>query len=261
MPFLAIHVVWLCRKPCGVSPSLTGGQQASGRHRRAAPQLPGQWPAAALWTMILQMGGLAGPRKSARWAARGVLRADQPRSSPARWGANRSPGTAGGHEATGMPGHAVASTTTSRPSLPSAGALSVAGRAEEPPGLVTVPMVAAVGTEEHVPATAAVLGGAGTSLPCALRAWAVSSPARKERLRELYRHQLPTPGADGLTALSAVIGRKLGLTNIPLLCGLRSSHTRPEHLAVNYSRRRPMKIVQQVRPPQPGLLIFTQTAT
>jgi hypothetical protein len=41
----------------------------------------------------------------------------------------------------------------------------VAGRAEDPPRVVTVPVVAAVGAEEHVPAAAAVLADAGTSLP------------------------------------------------------------------------------------------------
>ena len=34
---------------------------------------------------------------------------------------------------------------------------------------------------------------------------------RKERLRELYRQHLPTPGADGLAALAAVIGPQAGL--------------------------------------------------
>jgi integrase len=34
---------------------------------------------------------------------------------------------------------------------------------------------------------------------------------KKERLRELYRQHLPTPGADGLAALAAVIGPQAGL--------------------------------------------------
>ena len=60
---------------------------------------------------------------------------------------------------------------------------------------------------------------------------------KKERLRELYHQHLPTPGADGLAALPRSSVRKLGLTNIPLLCGLRSSPPRTEHLGMNESRR------------------------
>jgi hypothetical protein len=45
-------------------------------------------------------------------------------------GVNRFPGTVGGHDAAGLPGHAVASTTTRRPGLPLAGSYrpSQAGR-------------------------------------------------------------------------------------------------------------------------------------
>ena len=39
----------------------------------------------------------------------------------------------------------------------------------------------------------------------------LDSLRRKERLRELYLRHLPTSGADGLTALAAVIGPQAGL--------------------------------------------------
>jgi len=39
MPSSAIHVLWPCRRPWGVSPSLTGSQQASGASPAGCPQL------------------------------------------------------------------------------------------------------------------------------------------------------------------------------------------------------------------------------
>ena len=53
MPSSAIHVLWLCRKPWGVSPSLTGSQQASGASLAGCSPLPGQSPAAFLWATVL----------------------------------------------------------------------------------------------------------------------------------------------------------------------------------------------------------------
>ncbi len=69
-------------------------------------------------------------RVPAGWAAARVLRPDQARGALPDGGSNGSPGTTGGHDATGMPGHAVASTTTSLPGCPFAGGCrpSQAGR-------------------------------------------------------------------------------------------------------------------------------------
>ena len=53
MPSSAIHVLWLCRKPCGVSPSLAGSQHASGASSAGVSPLPGQWSPAVLWALIL----------------------------------------------------------------------------------------------------------------------------------------------------------------------------------------------------------------
>ena len=96
---------------------------------RAFSPLPGQWSPAVLWVMILpsRRSRIAYPHDGQRPVfsvpiSRGVPLPDG--------GANRSPGTAGGHEATGMPGHVVVSTTTRRPGLPLAGGCrpSQAGR-------------------------------------------------------------------------------------------------------------------------------------
>ena len=107
MPSSTIHVLWLCRKPCGVSPSLDGSQHASGASSAGVSLLPGQWSPAVLWAMIL-------PSRRSRTAyphdgQRPVFSVPISRGVPLPdGGANRSPGTAGGHEATGMPGHAGA---------------------------------------------------------------------------------------------------------------------------------------------------------
>ena len=96
---------------------------------RAFSPLPGQWSPAVLWVMILPSSRslIAYPHDGQRPVfsvpiSRGVPLPDG--------GANRFPGTAGGHEATGMPGHAVVSTMTSLPGLPLAGGCrpSQAGR-------------------------------------------------------------------------------------------------------------------------------------
>jgi len=42
IPSSVIHVLWPCRRPCGVSPSLPGSQQASGTSPAAGSLLPGQ---------------------------------------------------------------------------------------------------------------------------------------------------------------------------------------------------------------------------
>ena len=129
MPSSAIHVLWLCRKPCGVSPSLTGSQHASGTSPAGGSPLPEQGSAAVLWAMVLpsRRSLTAYPHDGQRpvpsvLTSRGVPRPDG--------GANRRPGTAGGHDATGMPGHVVASTTTSLAGLWFAGGCrpSQAGR-------------------------------------------------------------------------------------------------------------------------------------
>jgi hypothetical protein len=39
---LGTHVLWPCRRPCGVRPSLTGSQQASGVSPAGCSPLPGQ---------------------------------------------------------------------------------------------------------------------------------------------------------------------------------------------------------------------------
>jgi hypothetical protein len=50
---LGIQVLWPCRRPCGVSPSLTGSQQASGASPAGCSPPPGQGPGSLLWAMIL----------------------------------------------------------------------------------------------------------------------------------------------------------------------------------------------------------------
>ena len=42
MPSSAIHVLWPYLRPCGVSPSLTGSQQASGASPAGCSPLPGR---------------------------------------------------------------------------------------------------------------------------------------------------------------------------------------------------------------------------
>jgi len=129
MPSSAIHVLWLCRKPCGVRPSLTGSQHAIGASSAGGSPLPGQWSAAVLWVMIL-------PSRRSLTAHRHdgqppVFSVPISRGVPLPDGrSNGFPGTAGGHDATGMPGHAVASTTTSLAGLRLAGGYrpSQAGR-------------------------------------------------------------------------------------------------------------------------------------
>jgi hypothetical protein len=57
----------------------------------------------------------------------------------------------------------------------------VAGRPEDPPCVVAVAVVAAVGAEEDVPAASAVPGGAGAPLPCVLACLPGRPAARRGR--------------------------------------------------------------------------------
>ena len=114
MPSSAIHVLWLCRRPCGVSPSLTGSQHASGPSSAGGSPPPGQCPPPVLWATVLPSSRSltacpqAGQRPvSSVLTSRGVPLPDG--------GVNGLPDTAGGHDATGMPGHAVVSAITSLP--------------------------------------------------------------------------------------------------------------------------------------------------
>jgi hypothetical protein len=69
-------------------------------------------------------------RAPAAWAVPRPVRADQMRRTLPEGRVNSLPGTAGDHEATGLPGHAVVSTTTRLPGLPRTGSYrpSQAGR-------------------------------------------------------------------------------------------------------------------------------------
>ena len=110
------YVLWLCRRPWGVSSFLTGSQQASGGSSAGGSPAPGQWPGSLLWATVLpscrsltacpQDGQPCVPVLISRW----VPLPDG--------GVNGFPGTAGAHDATGVPGHAPASTITSLPGLP-----------------------------------------------------------------------------------------------------------------------------------------------
>jgi hypothetical protein len=103
MPSSAIHVLWLCRKPWGVSPSLTGSQQARGAPAAGCCPPPGQDSFFVLWVTIvpsrrnltacLQDGQCPVPPVPTR---RGVPLPDG--------GVKGLPGTAGDHDATGLPG-------------------------------------------------------------------------------------------------------------------------------------------------------------
>jgi hypothetical protein len=129
MPSSAIHVLWPCRRPWGVSPALTGSQEASGGSLAGGSPLPGQWVASFLWVTALP-------------SSRSLTACPQDGQRPVPWvltsrwiprpdgGANGFPGTVGGHDAAGVPGHAAASTITSVPGLPFAGGClpSQAGR-------------------------------------------------------------------------------------------------------------------------------------
>lgn len=90
------NVLWLCRKPCGVSPSLTGSQHASGTSSGAGSPLPGQWSAPVLWAMILpsRRSLTAYPHDGQRPVFSVPISRAVPRPAG---GSNGSPGTAGGH--------------------------------------------------------------------------------------------------------------------------------------------------------------------
>jgi hypothetical protein len=98
MPSSAIHVLWPCRRPCGVRPSLTGSQQASGASPAGCSPLPGQCPGSLLWAMILPSSRslTACPQDGQRPVSPVLI---------SRWvplpdgGANGLPPTAGGHAA------------------------------------------------------------------------------------------------------------------------------------------------------------------
>jgi hypothetical protein len=120
MPSSAIHVLWLCRRPCGVSPPLTGSQHASGASSAGGSPPPGQCAPPVLWAMVFPSSRsvTACPQAGQRPApsvltSRGVPLPDG--------GVNGLPGMAGGHDATGMPGHGVVSAITTRPGFRFAG--------------------------------------------------------------------------------------------------------------------------------------------
>jgi len=129
MPSSAIHVLWLWRKPCGVSRSLTGSQHASGASPTGGSPLPGQSPTAVLWAVILpsRRSRTACPQDEQRPVPSALISRGMPRPDG---GTNGFPAIAGGHDATGMPGDVVASATTSMPGLRFAGGYrpSQAGR-------------------------------------------------------------------------------------------------------------------------------------
>ena len=158
MPSSTIHVLWLCRRPWGVSPSLTGSQQARGASSQGCCPLPGQCPSMVLWmTALPSRRSLTVRPQDEQCPVPSVLTR---RGAPLPGGGvNGFPGIAGGHDAAGLPGHAVASTTTRLPGLPSTGSYRPS-QAEYAPGEVAAPVVAAVRAVEHVPAGTAVLAGA-----------------------------------------------------------------------------------------------------
>jgi hypothetical protein len=123
------HVLWPCRRPCGVSPSLTGSQQASGVSPAGGSPLPGQWPGPFLWAMVLPSSRslTACPQDGQRPVSAVLVSRWVPRPDG---GAKGFPGAAGGQAAAGVPGHAVASAMTSLPGPPFAGGCrpSQAGR-------------------------------------------------------------------------------------------------------------------------------------
>ncbi len=120
MPSSTIHVLWLCRRPWGVSPSLTGSQQARGASSQGCCPLPGQCPSMVLWmTALPSRRSLTVRPQDEQCPVPSVLTR---RGAPLPGGGvNGFPGIAGGHDAAGLPGHAVASTTTRLPGLPSTG--------------------------------------------------------------------------------------------------------------------------------------------
>jgi hypothetical protein len=108
MPSSAIHVLWLCRRPWGVSPSLTGSQQAREASSEGCCLPPGQCSSFVLWvTVVPSRRSLTARPQHGQWPVPTVLtRRGVPRPDG---GVNGFPGTAGGHDATGLPGHAVES--------------------------------------------------------------------------------------------------------------------------------------------------------
>ena len=141
MPSSAIHVLWLCLRPCGVRPSLTGSQQASGMS--------------------------SGDRPDASSARRGVGRGAWPGGWP---GGDRDAGPRGG-VSDGDPGGLAGLCLVP----------AVARRAEHAAGVVAAPGVAAVRAGEHVVPAAAVLRGAGAPVPGLAFELAGEQPGQERR--------------------------------------------------------------------------------
>ena len=120
MPSSAIQVLWLCRSPWGVSPSLTGSQQARGASSSGCCPLPGQCSPFVLWVTVFpsRRSLTARPQDEQCPVPSLLTRCGMPRPDG---GANGFPGSVGAQAAAGLPGHAVASTTTRLPGLPFAG--------------------------------------------------------------------------------------------------------------------------------------------
>jgi hypothetical protein len=108
---------------------LTGSQQASGASPAGCSPLPGQGPGSLSWATVLPSvrSLTACPQDGQRPAAPALISRCVPRPAGE---ADGFPGTAGGHAAAGVPGHAVMSAITSLPGLPLAGGCrpSQAGR-------------------------------------------------------------------------------------------------------------------------------------
>jgi hypothetical protein len=87
MPSSAIHVLWLCRRPWGVSPSLTGSQQAREASSEGCCPPPGQCSSFALWvTVVPSRRSLTARPQHGQWP---VPSADQTRRATAGRGSER----------------------------------------------------------------------------------------------------------------------------------------------------------------------------
>lgn len=127
----AVQIIWLCRSPWGVSPSLTGSQAARAGSAAGGPPLPGHRSELTLCaTRRPSVSHLtARPHVGQMAVAFAMLPMSLAVPRP-DGGSKGTPAIAGGQLATGRPGQVAPSTITRLPAFPCCGSYlpSQAGR-------------------------------------------------------------------------------------------------------------------------------------